>query len=46
MFITASGTGESIQNAKVRTYIGTLCTATFFCLVYEDALTPTSTKKN
>jgi hypothetical protein len=44
-FITASGTGKSIQNAKVRTRIGTLCTATFSCLVYEDALTPTTTKK-
>jgi len=44
-FITASGTGGSIQNAKVRIHTGMLYIAAFSCLVYEDALTPTTTKK-
>jgi len=45
VFITASGTGGSIRNVKVRTHTGTLCIAAFSYLVYEDVLTPTITKK-
>jgi len=45
-FITASGTGASIQNAKVTTHTGMLCIAAFSYLVYEDDLTSTTTKKN
>jgi len=45
VFITASGTGGSIRNANVRTHTGTLCITAFSYLVYEDALTPTTTTK-
>ena len=45
MFITAPGTGGNTQNAKVRTHTGTLHIAAFSYLVYEDALTPSPTKK-
>jgi hypothetical protein len=49
MFITASGTAGSIQNAKGRIHIGTLCIAAFSYIVYESCgqmlLPPPAPKK-
>jgi hypothetical protein len=44
-FITASGTGGSIKNAKVRTHTGTLCIAAFSYLVTKMPSPPPPPKK-